>query len=255
MDIAQIRTSLADSQAVDFDLYERRLGKYQLIIPILHEDGDMVDVYFQDSPKGDEYIRICDFGMTLMRLSYTYDVNTDTRQRIFDSILINNGVSNDQGNLYLDTSLDMLYESVLQFTGCVQKVCNMRYWSREIVRSTFYDDLEKYITTELNRFSPIADQTPIQESPIISVDWSLTHNNRNFYLFGVKGNDKAKNVAIALLEIQKAQLPFISLVVHEDMEELGRRERLYLTSNADRQYPTMNEFQDKSTSDILRLAA
>ena len=152
--------------------------------------------------------------------------------------------------------MDTVYESVFQFTGCVQKVCNMRYWSREIVRSEFYDDLEKYITTELARFSPIADQTPIQEIPIISVDWSLKYNNRNFYLFGVRGNDKAKNVAIALLEIQKARLPsFISLVVHEDMEELGRRERLYLTSNADRQYPTMNEFRDKATPDILRFAA
>ena len=256
MDIANIRTSLADSQAIGFDLYERRPGKFQLIVPVLHEDGDMVDIYFQDSPKGEGYIRICDFGMTLMRLSYTYDVNTDTRRRIFDSILINNGVDNDHGNLYLDTSVDMLYEGILQFTGCVQKVCNMRYWSREIVRSEFYDDLEKYITTELTRFSPIADQTPIQEIPIISVDWSLKYNNRNFYLFGVRGNDKAKNVAIALLEIQKAQLPsFISLVVHEDMEELGRRERLYLTSNADRQYPTMNEFRDKATPDILRFAA
>ena len=57
----------------------------------------MVDIYFQDSPKGDGYIRICDFGMTLMRLSYTYDVNTDARQRIFDSILINNGINNDNG--------------------------------------------------------------------------------------------------------------------------------------------------------------
>ena len=255
MKIDNIRKTLAESLTTGFDFYERRNGKYQLIVPILHEDGDMVDIYFQDSPKGDGYIRICDFGMTLMRLSYTYDVNTDARQRIFDSILINNGINNDNGNLYLDTSVDMLYESIMQFAGCAQKVCNMRYWSREVVRSAFYNDLEKYVTTELTMFSPIANQTPIQESPIISVDWSLTHNNRNFYLFGVRGNDKAKNVAIALLEIQKAQLPFISLVVHEDMEDLGRRERFYLTSNADAQYPTMHEFQGKVPSDILRLAA
>ncbi len=255
MDMANIKTSLAESQAIGFDLYERRSGKYQLIIPILHEDGDMVDIYLHDSPRGEGYIRISDFGMTLMRLSYTYDVNTDARQRIFDSILINNGVKNNDGSLYLDTSMNMLCESILQFAGCVQKVCNMRYWSREVVRGAFYEDLEKYVTTELTLFSPIADQTPIQESPIISVDWSLTHNYRNFYLFGVLGNDKAKNVAIALLEIQKARIPFISLVVHEDMEELGRRERLYLTSNADRQYPTMNEFRDRAASDIGRLAA
>ena len=68
----------------------------------------MVDIYLQDSPKGENYIRICDFGMAVMRLSYTYEITTDSRQRIFDSILINNGVQNDRGNLYLDTTIEML---------------------------------------------------------------------------------------------------------------------------------------------------
>ena len=151
-----------------------------------------------------------------------YDI-TDARRRIFDSILVNNGVSNNEGNLYLDMSASRLYEGILQFAGCVQKVCNMRYWSRELVRSEFYDDLKEYISTELTPFSPIADHSPIPDNPIFSVDWSLTHQDRSFYLFGVRGNDKAKNVAIALLEFQKAELPFISLVVHEDMEETGEK--------------------------------
>ena len=104
MDIHSIRASLK----AGFDFYERRPGHYQLIVPILHEDGDMVDIYLQDSAEREGYVRLCDFGMTLTRLSYTYEVNTDTRQRIFDSILINNGVHNDQGHLYLDTPVDRL---------------------------------------------------------------------------------------------------------------------------------------------------
>ena len=98
-----------------FYLYERRPGDFQLIVPIMHEDGDMVEVYLRDSPKGDGYVRVCDSGMTLMRLSYSFDVGTPTRQRIFESIIINNGVGNEDGDLYLDTPLDKLYESVLQF--------------------------------------------------------------------------------------------------------------------------------------------
>lgn len=253
MDIARLVTSINEAKLADFSFYERRQGRYQLIVPILHEDGDMVDIYLQESPLGDSYVRICDYGLTLMRLSYTYDISTATRRRIFESILINNGVLNEEGNLYLDSSLDMLYESILQFVGCAQKVCNMRYWSREVVRSAFYDDLNDYVLTELSRFNPLADQFPIPEYPI-SVDWSLMHNVRNFYVFGVRGNDKAKNVAIALLEFQKVQLPFISLVVHEDMEELGKRERFYLTSNADVQYPALNAFQERVVNDIGRFA-
>ena len=236
-----------------FDLYERRPGDFQLIAPIIHEDGDMVEVYLRDSPQGKGYMRVCDFGMTLMRLSYSFDVSTPTRQRIFESIIVNNGVGNDDGNLYLDTPLDKLYESVLQFAGCAQKVCNMRYWSRETVHSAFYDDLGSYVDQELVEFNPVRNLFPMGDYPI-SVDWSLTHNRRDFYLFGVLGNEKAKNVAIALLGFQKVRLPFISLVVHESMEELGSRERLYLTKNADTQYPLLADFQERATQDIYRFA-
>ena len=246
---------LRDRAKTGFDIYERRPEKYQLIVPICHEDGDMVDIYLQDSPKGENYIRICDFGMAVMRLSYTYEITTDSRQRIFDSILINNGVQNDRGNLYLDTTIEMLYEGILQFAGCVQKVCNMQYWSRELVRSTFYEDLKDYTMTRLKAFNPKPDESPLADYDIISVDWSLRHNNRNLYVFGVHSNDKAKNAAILLLEFQKANLPFISLIVHEDMEELGRKERLYLTRNADKQYPSLNDFQETAPLDIPRLAS
>lgn len=253
MEISILSDALSHQPVAGFDFYERRPGEFQLIIPILHEDGDMVDIYLVDSPRGEGYVRVCDFGMALMRLSYTYDINTSTKQQIFDSILINSGVHNDDGNLYLDAQRGMLYESVLQFAGCVQKVCNMRYWNRETVRSAFYDDLAKYVSSELSRFAPFADQSPLPEYPI-SVDWQLTYNSRQFYLFGVRGNSKAKNVAIALLEFQKERLPFISLVVHEDIDDLGNRERHHLIRNADRQYPALADFEEKATADITRLA-
>ena len=255
MDINSIRASLSGRIVAGFDIYERRQGGYQLIIPICHEDGDMVDIYLQESPCGEAYVRICDFGMALMRLSYSYDLNTDARRRIFDDILINNRVANDEGNLCLDIPVEALYEGIMQFVGCVQKVCNMRYWARETVRSAFYDDLKDNITSKLTSYSPVASQAPMQSAGVFSVDWTLKHNRRHFYLFGVLGNDKAKNVAISLLEFQKANLPFISLVVHEDMEALGRRERQYLTRNADRQYPVLDDFKESVVADLRRLAA
>ena len=92
MNIDQALNLLRDKARTGFDVYQRRSGKYQLVVPICHEDGDMVDIYLQDSPEGENHIRICDFGMAVMRLSYTYELNTHSRQKIFDSILINSDV-------------------------------------------------------------------------------------------------------------------------------------------------------------------
>ena len=249
----RIRTALDHTPGQRFDLYERRLGEYQVILPILHEDGDMVEIFLQELPDQEGYIRVCDFGHALMRLSYNFDVNTSSRQRILASILFNCGVMNEGGNLNLVTPMNQLYAGILQLAGCVQKVCNMRYWSRETVRSSFYEDLRTHMETELVLFSPLADQSPIEDFPV-AVDWTLERNQRHLYVFGVLGNDKAKNVAIALLEFQKYSLPFIGIVVHEDMEELGRRERVYLTRNADKQYPTLGDFVETGARDIDRLA-
>ena len=124
----KIRASIGRDMSGVLDFYERRPGIYQTIIPIFHEDGDMVDIYVHDSPKGEGYVRICDFGMTLMRLSYAFDVSTPARERVLESILINNGVKRGDDGLYLDAPIGIVYQSVLRFAGCVQKVCNMRYW-------------------------------------------------------------------------------------------------------------------------------
>ncbi len=254
MDINHAQILLEKAPSAGFDVYERETGDCQLVVPILHEDGDMVDIYLDDSPLGDGYVRICDFGMALMRLSYTFDLSTSAREEIIRSILINNRVDNDTGNFYLDVPVDRVYEGILQFAECVQKVCNMRYWGREVVRNAFYADLQEYVTTGLNEFSPVADLTPLTDYPVISVDWALTHNNRDLFLFGVRGNNKAKSVAICLLEFKKAQLPFISFVVHEDMGGLGKKEQDYLTRNADKQYPDLDALKGDGIADMRRLA-
>ena len=254
MDIASLKASLNGVLAGGIDAYERRPGSYQLIVPMLHEDGDMLDIYVQDSPRGEDHVRLCDFGMALMRLSYTFDVNSPARQRIFDSILLNNGVECHDGDLRLDVPADRIYEGILQFAACIQKVCSMDYWSREMVRSAFYDDLGAYVTGEMAAFSPESNVTPLSGSPLFSVDWSLTYSGRSFYVCGVRGNDRAKNVAISLLEFEKANLPFVSLVVHENVEDLGHRERLYLTRNADVEYPVLDDFRDRAQTDIPRFA-
>ena len=251
MNLTSVENHLAKAQ--DFRLEQRRPGKHQIIAPIFHEDGDVLDIYLQSSSLGDEYVRICDYGLALMRLSYTFELNTGTRREILNSILKNSNVEEDNGNLYIDVQIDHLFEGIMQFAGCVQKVCNMRYWNREVIRSAFYDDLSDHVVTSLQEYSPQRNLSPLQ-TEAFSVDWTLSFGNRSFFLFGVRGNDKAKLVAISLLEFKLARLQYVSIVVHENMSELGTREQTFLTRNADKQYPVFSDFCDSGAQDINRLA-
>lgn len=255
MDISKIKIidKIRSQSATKIDIFERRPGRFQLIIPIFHEDGDMVDVYIEKSPKGKKYLRVCDYGMSLMRLSYTYEINTDTRQSIFDSILIDNDVINDEGNLYLESSIDMLYENIFKFVGCVQKICSMQYWSKDVVRSVFYDDLQHYIMGELTEFKPRRNYKPSPSSPLLKIDWRLRCNERDVFIFGIASKEKARNVIIALLESQKRKLPHTGIVVCENKKILGTSEKSYLDNNSSRQYFGMVNFQDHVPNDIKQL--
>src|SRR5690606_11465962 len=66
---------------------ERRPGVIQVLAPLFHEDGDMVDIFIDEPRNGSNRVRISDHGMTLMRLTYNYDLDTENKLRIFNRIL------------------------------------------------------------------------------------------------------------------------------------------------------------------------
>ena len=90
---------------------EKRAGIFQLLAPFYHEDGDMIEIYIEQVGDNGK-IRISDHGMTVMRLSYEYDIDTPNKRRIFDKMLSENQLSERDGRLYLETSRDILYPSI-----------------------------------------------------------------------------------------------------------------------------------------------
>ncbi len=87
---------------------QKRPGIFQLYLPIYHEDGDMIDLFIV--PDGNKYT-LCDYGLTLQRLSYSYDIDTENKETILQKIISENGLSEEKGNIQLETSL----EKVIQY--------------------------------------------------------------------------------------------------------------------------------------------
>jgi len=112
---------------------EKRPGINQLICPLYHEDGDMVDIYLTEIDK--DKIRISDYGMTVMRLSYTYDLNTENKMKIFNQIISENRIFSDNGNLYIDSDIKNLFSSIMHFSYVAAKVSNMKYFKKEMIKS------------------------------------------------------------------------------------------------------------------------
>ena len=226
---------------------EKRPGVLQLIAPLFHEDGDMMDV-FLDVPKNGtdapQKLRVSDHGLTLMRLSYTFDIDTPNKERIFHRILAENGVSEANGELFMEAMPDTLYTALLQFSQAVSKVCNMRYFKREVLASLFEEMLAEFIQADLPRFNPRQTILPIPDRDDLEVDWELRPNGIPLYLFAVKDANRARLATISCLEFQRHRLKFKSIAVHEDVDKLPRKDRNRLTNACDKQFTSLNEFKE-----------
>lgn len=239
------------------DLREKRPGIVQLMVPLFHEDGDMVDIFLEDSPEEPGSVRVNDSGMTLMRLSCSYGINTPNKEKILRKILSENRVGFDEGkgNIFVDAKPDGLYPAVLQFAQTVAKVSSMKAFKREMVQGLFYEMLDEFIKEELARFRPTTMILPIPDRDDLEVPYAFETSRHPIYLFPVRDNDTARLAAISCLEFQRKNLSFRGCAVHENFEALTRKERTRITSAADKQFPTLDDFKEHSVAYIERESA
>jgi hypothetical protein len=223
-----------------FSIKQKRPGIFQLYLPIYHEDGDMIDLFIVS--KGNKY-SLCDYGLTLQRLSYSYDIDTENKESILQKIISENGLIEKNGNICLDTSPATVYSDIMHITQSYAKIGSMRYFKREVVENLFYEILDEFIKNELKEFKPQDKVLPIPERDDLEADYSFSPNGHPVYLFGVKDVAKARLATISCLEYQRANLNFRGWVVNEDFEKLPRKDRSRLTNTCDKQFTTLEDFK------------
>ncbi len=236
------------------EIMEKRAGIYQLLIPVYHEDGDMIELFVDSGKSQNGTIRLCDFGMGVMRLSYSYDIDTENKEKIYHKILGENGLQEENGNVYLDTPVELLYPAVLQISQGIAKICSMRYFKREVIESLFFELLDEFIMEKLGKYKPTKSVLPIEERDDLEVDYQFQPNGKPLYLFGVKDPAKARIATISCLEYQRANLTFESMIVHEDSEKLPKKDRKRLTSACDKQFTSLDDFKQNAEQFFERAA-
>ncbi len=224
---------------------ERRPGVLQVLAPLFHEDGDMVDIFLDEPANGSGKIRIGDHGLTLMRLTYTYDLDTENKQRIFNRILSENRVQEQDGRLYIEAEPERLYPARLQFALTVARLSSTQYYKREAIQYLFCEHLAEY--------NPRRNASPIPDHGEYEVDYQFDAGPRPLFLFGVKDNHKARLAAISCLEFQRRRIPFKGVMVHRDFESgITKKDRTRVTSAGDKQFPSLDDFRENAPQFLER---
>lgn len=234
-----------------FYLKEKRESILQVFAPLYHADGDMMDIFISEIPNR-EIIRISDYGMTLMRLSYSFEIDTPNKEKIFDKILAENSIRNENGNLFIDVKPEYIYHGLMQFAQAVSKITSMRLYKREVIHSLFFEMLEEYIMTNLQKYNPLKKFYPIPDHEEYEVDYCFNHRRRPLYLFGVNNSSNARLATISCQKFIAEKLNFSSLIILEDLDVIGKKDQTRLMSAADKQFPSLEDFQKHAEEYIVR---
>lgn len=210
----------------------------------------MIDIFLE--PRESGAYEISDYGQTLMRLSYSYELDTPKKIQIFNKIILENKVESDGGTIKLISDSNSLFRDVMQLSQALLKVGSMRFFKREVIESLFFEMLEDFVFSELLEFKPRKNVLPISERDDLEVDYMFQPNGHQIFLYGVKDPMRARLATISCLEFQKAKINFRSVVVHEDLLKLPKKDISRLTNACDKQFTSLDEFKNNARAFLER---
>lgn len=221
-------------------------GAYQLIAPLFHEDGDMMTIYMKETPDGN--IQFFDNGMSLMRLSYTFDIDTDNKSKILNDIILAKEAENYDGNICMTVNPEQIYPGIMTYAQLVTQVCGLDILSRETVADLFYDNLNQAIEDNLSEYIYDKDVL-LPQYQEMKIDYVFGSSQKPIYLFGVKDTNKAQQTTICCLQLNQLNIPFKSVAVFNNLDTgVTKFARNTLMNTVGKVFTDLNGFNEHGKS-------
>jgi hypothetical protein len=246
-----IKEDFRNKVSEKLELEQEGETRFRVLTPFRFEDGDHYEIVLKR--EGDRWI-LTDEANTLMHLSYWLDekeLGTGTRKQIMDSSLALFSVENREGELIIPVLEDRFGDALFSFVQALSKVTDVSFLSRDIVRSTFIEDFQAVIAAsvppERLEFNWVdQERDPKGNYP---VDARINHMRRPLHVYALPSTGEKINVTmIALLTFEKWGVPFESLSIFEDQEEVPRKVLARFSDVAGKQFSRLygNEEQIKT---------
>ncbi len=251
MNATELEETLCRALCGSVKVQKRGEALWQVATPWTFPDGDGYSIYVSPAPTGG--LRVSDQGLTMMRLSYENDIaklREGTRGRLLTQVLADAGLSEDEGEFYLDATADELGASVLRMGQALTRVHDLTFLNRLRVESTFYEDLREKLqaVVGVERLTEGYTVPGVANASDYPVDYFVSGGAAPLYLFGVPNRDKARLATIILQHLIAAGQEFNSMIVFQNMADLPRPDLSRLTNAANDMIDSLdatNDFERK----------
>ena len=229
-----LQDTLSHLLQVQVQVTKRRDDTLMIDAPFTYPDGDRYPVYVEPLPSAG--IRLTDRGHTFMHLSYENDVDAfrkGTRGRLLRQIVDELQISEDDGEIYVDTSMDGLVDALFRLSQGLTKVYDLVYLNRSRVSSTFYEDLFTVLKEIVAEEKLAIDyvEKGMEKAEDYPIDYAIKGKaNEPLFLFGVPHRDKARITTITLERLLRHGVKFDSFLIFADQQEIPRKDLARLTN-------------------------
>lgn len=239
--LAGLQNSFSEAIGSEVRVESQGSRDARVLVPFDFPDGDRLVVRLRD--LGSEAYELTDMGHTFMHLSYDLDIDaleSGGRKLLFESIQERAGLQERDGELVLPTRADVVAGDLFQFVQALLQISDLRFLSRERVRSTFGDDLKdllskRFVGRTQFEYSD-SEHDPERRYP---VDCYINHLPRPLAVFGIGSDTQAGDATITLLQFQKWGRELFAMGIYEDMAKVSGKSIARLSDVVDKQFSSL----------------
>jgi hypothetical protein len=255
MTIETIERDFKEKVSSKIRLQLEGIERYRVFTPFMCDDGDHLAVVLK---QDDGSWVLSDEGHTLMHLTYEMDekqLQAGTRQKVITNALSTFSVSDRDGEL-IEKIRDGDYGNALfSFVQALMKLTDLTFLTRERVRSTFKDDfiaLMSEAVPESRRSFNWFDNT---HDPIGNyvVDCKVNGMAKPLYIFALNGDDRTRDTTISIHSFEKWGMPFRSLAIFENQENINRKVLARLSDVCDKQFSNLEANKQRIVAHVQEL--
>lgn len=231
-------------------LHEEGMDRYRVFTPFTFDDGDYYSIVLKKNGKG--WI-LTDEGHTFMHLSYEMDMSVldkGKRLELLDSVLSGFGITESDGSLEMYFKPGDAGNALYSYLQALTKITDLNYLSREIVRSTFLEDFKQTMESELpsDRYKLDYHFEKHDSQKSYPVDCYVNNMEVPLLIFAIQNDDKCRDVTINLHQYEKWGIPYRSLAIFENQEEINRSVLARFSDVSDKQFSSLISNRDRIRS-------
>jgi hypothetical protein len=221
--------------------------RYRVFTPFHLDDGDHLAIVLKR--ESGRWV-LSDEGHTYMHLTYGLDerdLHRGTRQQIITNALSAFAVEDREGELMLTVQDGRYGDTLFDFVQALLKITDVTYLSRERVKSTFMEDFRSFMEEQVPETRRRFDWHHPRNDPESKyvVDCRINGVARPIFVHALPNDNRTRDATIALLQFERWEIPFRSISIFENQEEINRKVLARFSDVCGKQFSSLAANKDR----------